>query len=59
MSVDTPALLEVRNALKKYLEDLSPGENILVGCSGGADSLALTYALHLESSKYSYLREDP
>lgn len=54
MSITTPALLAIRHSLKKYLADLSPSENILVGCSGGADSLALTYALHKESAALKF-----
>jgi len=49
MSITTPALLEVRHALRPYLANIEAHETILVGCSGGADSLALTYALLKES----------
>lgn len=49
MSITTPALLAVRSAARAHLSDLEPAERVLVGCSGGADSLALTYALHQES----------
>jgi tRNA(Ile)-lysidine synthase len=49
MSITTPALLEVRLALRNYLAEIDSNETILVGCSGGADSLALTYALKQES----------
>ena len=58
MSVTTPALLEVRRALRTYLEKFEPNETILVGCSGGADSLALTYAL-LQESQSKNLRLIP
>jgi len=54
MSITTPALVEVRHALRKYLADIEPNETILVGCSGGADSLALTYALKQESESKNF-----
>jgi tRNA(Ile)-lysidine synthase len=54
MSVSTPALLAIRHSLKDYLSDITPSENVLVGCSGGADSLALTYALFKESLKHTF-----
>jgi len=53
MSITTPALLEVRAALRKYLESIPEHHNILVGCSGGADSLALTHALFLEAPAFN------
>jgi tRNA(Ile)-lysidine synthase len=53
MSITTPALLEVRAALRKYLESIPPHHIVLVGCSGGADSLALTRALFLEAPAFS------
>jgi tRNA(Ile)-lysidine synthase len=49
MSITTPALLAIRHSFKKYLADISPGEVVQVGCSGGADSMALTFALHQEA----------
>ena len=54
MSITTPALLDVRNAARKFLVDLKPAERVLVGCSGGADSLALTYALFQESQVLNF-----
>jgi tRNA(Ile)-lysidine synthase len=39
-----PALAAVRNAVRRGLADLEPGARVLVACSGGADSLALTSA---------------
>ncbi len=36
-----PAVAQVRTAVRLELADLAPGELVLVGCSGGADSLAL------------------
>ena len=33
--------IELQNAVQNLLKDLDPGDLVLVGCSGGADSLAL------------------
>src|SRR5579859_6523066 len=41
----SPAVAEVRNAVRDALDDLAPGELVLAACSGGADSLALAAAL--------------
>src|SRR5580700_11407649 len=41
----SPAVAEVRNAVRAALDDLEPGELVLAACSGGADSLALAAAL--------------
>ena len=41
----SPAVAEVRNAVRVALDDLEPGELVLAACSGGADSLALAAAL--------------
>ncbi len=43
------ALLELRNAVRPFLENLSAGDCALVAVSGGADSLALAYALIKEA----------
>ncbi|MGH3201484.1 MAG: tRNA lysidine(34) synthetase TilS [Streptosporangiaceae bacterium] len=40
-----PAVAAVRDAVKKTVEDLEPGQLVLAACSGGADSLALAAAL--------------
>jgi tRNA(Ile)-lysidine synthase len=40
-----PAVAELRNAVRRGLDDLEPGELVLAACSGGADSLALAAAL--------------
>lgn len=39
----------IRNAVRKPLENLEAGDLILVAVSGGADSLALAYALSMEA----------
>ncbi len=41
----SPAVAEVRNAVREILDDLDTGELVLAACSGGADSLALAAAL--------------
>ncbi len=43
------ALLELRNAVHPFLENLSAGDCAMVAVSGGADSLALAYALIKEA----------
>jgi tRNA(Ile)-lysidine synthase len=50
MSAKTPALLELRHALRFWLEKLEPNSKVCVGVSGGADSLALALAAMLEAS---------
>jgi tRNA(Ile)-lysidine synthase len=46
------ALLEVRNAVRPYLEGASAGDTVLVAVSGGADSLALAAAILAESKEF-------
>jgi tRNA(Ile)-lysidine synthase len=41
----SPAVAEIRNAVRECLNDLDPGALVLVACSGGADSLSLAAAL--------------
>jgi len=43
------ALLDLRNAVRPFLENLTAGDCALVAVSGGADSLALAYALIKEA----------
>lgn len=43
------ALVHCRNAVKPFLQSIEPGDSFIVAVSGGADSLALAYALLLES----------
>jgi tRNA(Ile)-lysidine synthase len=48
MSANT---VEIRTAVRNALKDCSAGDLVLVAVSGGADSLALAYALSLEAPK--------
>jgi tRNA(Ile)-lysidine synthase len=41
----SPAVADVRNAVRESLLDLDPGVLVLAACSGGADSLSLAAAL--------------
>ena len=41
----SPAVADVRNAVRESLRDLDPGALVLVACSGGADSLSLAAGL--------------
>jgi tRNA(Ile)-lysidine synthase len=45
----TDATVALRNAVKPFLQSAEPGDVILVAVSGGADSLALAYAILKES----------
>ena len=45
----TSALVDLRNAVRPFLENLTAGDCVLVAVSGGADSLALAYALIKEA----------
>lgn len=45
----TSAVVAIRNAVRPYLELREPGDTLLVAVSGGADSLALAYALLKEA----------
>jgi len=46
----TDANVAIRNAVKPFLQEFEAGDVILVAVSGGADSLALAYAILKESS---------
>jgi tRNA(Ile)-lysidine synthase len=46
----TEAIVEIRNAVKAHLAKLEAGDSVLVAVSGGADSLALAYAVMKESA---------
>ncbi|CAN2222927.1 MesJ tRNA(Ile)-lysidine synthase MesJ [Candidatus Nanopelagicaceae bacterium] len=45
----TDAIVEIRSAVRGHLQKLEAGDTFLVAVSGGADSLALAYALIKES----------
>ncbi|MCX6447902.1 MAG: tRNA lysidine(34) synthetase TilS [Actinobacteria bacterium] len=45
----TSALLELRSTVRPFLENLTAGDSAIVAVSGGADSLALAYALIKEA----------
>lgn len=45
----TPSMVAIRNALRSHLAEIAPGEKVIVACSGGADSLALSFALFAEA----------
>lgn len=45
----TSALVDLRNAVRPFLENLTAGDSAIVAVSGGADSLALAYALNKET----------
>jgi tRNA(Ile)-lysidine synthase len=45
----TDAIVEIRSAVRAHLQQLEAGDTFLVAVSGGADSLALAYALMKES----------
>jgi tRNA(Ile)-lysidine synthase len=46
-----PAVAEVRRAVRGALAGLEPGSTVIVGLSGGADSLALAAAVAFEAPK--------
>ncbi|HEY2505420.1 MAG TPA: tRNA lysidine(34) synthetase TilS [Streptosporangiaceae bacterium] len=50
-----PAVAAIRHAIRTSLAGLSPGDVILVACSGGADSLALAAAVAFEAPKAGLL----
>ena len=45
----TDAIVEIRSAVRVHLQQLEAGDTFLVAVSGGADSLALAYALLKEA----------
>ena len=53
MSIKTPALLELRQAVRFWFEKLEPNSKVCIGVSGGADSLALAAAAKLESKNFT------
>jgi tRNA(Ile)-lysidine synthase len=52
VSTKTPALLELRKAIRFWFEKLEPNSKVCIGVSGGADSLALAVASKLEASNF-------
>ena len=53
VSIKTPALLELRKAVRLWFEKLEPNSKVCIGVSGGADSLALAAASKLEADNFS------
>lgn len=47
----TDAIVEIRSAVREHLQHLEAGDLFLVAVSGGADSMALAYALLKESEQ--------
>ena len=52
MSITTPALLELRKAVRVWFERIEPNSKVCIGVSGGADSLALAAASKLEAENF-------
>jgi tRNA(Ile)-lysidine synthase len=52
VSTKTPALLELRKAVRVWFEKLEPNSKVCIGVSGGADSIALAAASKLEASNF-------
>ena len=50
MSVKTPALLELRKAVRFWFQKLEANSKVCIGVSGGADSLALAIVAKLEAA---------
>ena len=44
-------MVAIRSAVRVALTEIEPGEKVIVACSGGGDSLALSYALSREAAK--------
>ena len=44
-------MVAIRSAVRSELATCEPGDKVIVACSGGADSLALSYALIKEAQK--------
>jgi len=53
VSAKTPALLELRKAVRIWFEKLEPNSKVGIGVSGGADSLALAAASRLEADNFA------
>ena len=53
VSVKTPALLELRNAVRFWFQKLEANSKVCIGVSGGADSLALAIVAKLEAVDFN------
>jgi len=53
VSAKTPALLELRKAVRFWFQKLEFNSKVCVGVSGGADSLALAIAAQLEAESFN------
>ena len=53
MNGKTPALIELRSAVRFWFEKLEANSKVCIGVSGGADSLALAAAAKLESKNFA------
>jgi tRNA(Ile)-lysidine synthase len=53
VSVKTPALLELRNAVRFWFQKLEANSKVCIGVSGGADSLALAIVAKLEAADFN------
>ncbi len=53
VSVKTPALLELRNAVRFWFQKLDANSKVCIGVSGGADSLALAIVAKLEAADFN------
>jgi tRNA(Ile)-lysidine synthase len=46
-------MVGIRSAVRNHLERIPAGENVIVACSGGADSLALAYSIAKEAPVFA------
>ena len=53
VSVKTPALLELRNAVRFWFQKLEENSKVCIGVSGGADSMALAIVAKLEAADFN------
>jgi len=53
VSIKTPALLELRKAVRFWFQKLEANSKVCIGVSGGADSLALAIAAKLEAADFN------